>query len=197
MKTFYKAVDLFWRVFPILLIAGCVIAGVLLADKALGQTRLTMPDPGPTVDNTYTEIATYLAKTGNTPLLCWTNTNNNADGTEFKELQIAFRKYRMEGGAKETSQVLPYSAWTPLLDGNGTPVPRTYCAITGQVKKAGHWVYEAMMCQIPYVSDSESCSGWMSSIVPSVNGSGGGTVDGRPKGWWIYTFLPAPTGVGT
>jgi hypothetical protein len=170
---------------------------------ALGQTtapRWSIPAPvgGTDLVKEYTEVATYVAKVGVKHQLCWSNPNTSADGSEDTVLQLAYRRYRIEGGPVETSNVLQYAQWVKYVDpATGQVVPRSYCTQSQGLPRAGHWVYEAMMCRVPYVSDSASCSTWVSSIIPSGAAGGGGEVDARPKGWWVYAYLAAPTGVGT
>lgn len=171
------------------LILGKSSIGWLIPSASAQSISFAPPIKG--VDQTYTEVATYVVKVGGKHDLCWGNSNSNADGTERKDLQIAWRRYRVEGGPVETSQVLQYAQWP------ATSTPRNYCATVDGPKKAGHWAYEVRMCFSPITrGEEQDCSVWVTGITPPTATTGGGTVDGRPKGWWVYAYLPAPTGTG-
>jgi hypothetical protein len=113
---------------------------------------------------------------------------------EETALQIAHRRYRMEGGPLEVSAVRQFADWKPKLDAAGAVIPKNYCATMKGVVQAGHWVTEAQICRTPYVSDEESCSAWMSSIQRYTPSGGGGSLDDRPRGWWLYATEPVLTG---
>lgn len=189
------------------LVFAILVPFALLTDPAKGQTTPTPPrwvfEPPPaqaSLNSDFQEVATLTVKVGAEHTLCWYNPNNRTVGTktvEDTQLQIAYRRYRVEGGKTETSTVKLYAEWVPEKDSTGAVVPRRYCLTSSGLPRAGHWVFEAQMCRVPYVSDAESCSGWMSSIQRYTDSGGGGTLDGTPRGWWIYAFLPAPSGIGT
>jgi hypothetical protein len=158
------------------------------------------PPPQAQLNRDFQEVATLSVKVGQKHALCWFNPNTKKVGTkDFEEtaLQLAYRRYRVEGGPLEVSDVLQFADWKPELDAAGVPIARRYCTESSGIPRAGHWVFEAQMCRTPYVSDAESCSAWMSSIQRFSPSGGGGMLDDKPRGWWIYAFIPAPTGVGT
>ena len=186
------------------LIAAIVVPALLPSDDATGQAAPNPPrwvfQPPPAqanVSRDFQEVATLSVKVGQKHALCWFNPNSTAAGKEAKDLQLAYRRYRVEGGPLEVSSVLQFADWKPELDAAGVPIARSYCTESQGPPRAGHWVYEAQMCRSPYVSDAESCSAWMSSIQRYSPSGGGGTLDDKPRGWWIYAFIPAPSGVGT
>jgi len=146
------------------------------------------------VDRTFSSIATLVTTVGTNFPVCWVNPNSKTVGTKSVEdtnFQIAHRRYRVEGGPKETSEVLLYDKWRPSLNSAGTVIPREYCATSTGVSETGHYIYEVQMCKVPYISDAESCSPWIESIRTNSSQFGGGTLDGRPTGWWIYAFAPS------
>lgn len=189
------------------LVFAILVPFALLTSPAGGQTATEPPrwvfePPPPQADlnRDFQEVATLTVKVGAEHTLCWYNPNNRLVGTKTVEdtaMQMAFRRYRVEGGKTETSVVKQYADWTPEKDATGAVIPRSYCTKAAGIPRAGHWVFEAQMCRVPYVSDAESCSGWMSSIQRYTDSGGGGTLDGTPRGWWIYVYLPAPSGIGT
>ncbi len=174
----------------VMLMLVILLSSLLYCITANAQTLTFNPPGAQGVDQTYTEIATYVVKVGGSHQLCWTNPNVKADGTEVTNLQVAWQRYRIEGGATETSAVLTFPQWKP------TAVVRQYCNTVDAPKKAGHWAYSMRMCYWPLSSENSGCSVWVSGIVPNSASGGGGTVDDRPKGWWVYAYIPAPTGVG-
>jgi hypothetical protein len=149
------------------------------------------PRADDTLNHDYTEVATYTLELGKPHLFCWSNSNVWDDGSEDIALQFVYRRYRVEGGLPSADTALPYDRWVAVKDGNGNVIPTQYCATASSPPRAGHWVYEARMCRVPYDTE-ESCSEWASGVVPSGTDNGGGTVDERPKGWWIYAYLGKP-----
>jgi hypothetical protein len=178
------------------LTAAVVGPMALLAQDPAPQWKFNPPVAGDALNVEYLDVATYVVKTGVTHQLCWGNPNSNTDGTEYTTLQLAYRRYRVEGGPTETSDVIQYADWIPRRDEAGAVIPRDYCVESSALPKAGHWIFSAQMCRVPYVSDAESCSGWMESVTMYTPEEGGGTVNETPRGWWIYAYLPAPGGVG-
>jgi hypothetical protein len=196
------------RIAAVAALSAAVIAPIfLLPADVSGQAAPNPPrwvfQPPPAqanVNRDFQEVATLSVKVGARHVLCWYNPNTKRVGTkdvEATDLQLAYRRYRVEGGPLEVSSVLQFADWKPELDGAGIPIARKYCTDSSGPPRAGHWVYEAQMCRTPYVSDAESCSAWMSSIQRYSPSGGGGELDGIPRGWWIYAYIPAPSGVGT
>jgi hypothetical protein len=173
---------------------GALLVLMLLAFAALAQTTpprwvFEPPPPQANVNRDYQDVATLTLKVGETHELCWFNPNTKRVGTRDVEdtgLQLAHRRYRVEGGPREVSDVLQFADWKPELDAAGAPVARKYCASVQGPARAGHWIYEAQMCRFPYVSDAESCSQWVASVARFGVADGAGEVDGKPRGWWIY-----------
>jgi hypothetical protein len=144
----------------------------------------------PGIDARYVAVATYVAKVGEGHRVCWTNPNYLPDDgnpktepVEDTAMQLAHRRYRIEGGALETSVVLPFAQWVQAKTDDGKLISQSYCTQVAGLRASGHWVYELRMCRDPYVSDEESCSDWVSSLSPY-----SGVVQDRPQGWWVYAF---------
>ena len=116
--------------------------------------------------------------------LCWvdSNTSNN--------LTLRIFRYRVEGGPRQLYIELPKALWV------AQPQANKYCtAGTHKVPKAGHWVYEAQLCYVPVAADGSNCSAAVTGGCASGSGSNcAGVVQGAPRGWWVYAYLPAPTG---
>lgn len=115
--------------------------------------------------------------------LCWSNGNAGTN------LAIRFYRYRVEGGPKQLYLTLPFDLWV------AQPVAGNYCTSgTHKVPKAGHWVYEAEICWTPIASDSGNCSVRVSAACPAGTDGCAGAVGSTPRGWWVYAYLPAPSG---
>lgn len=188
----------------IMMLFSATIVAIVWA-VATGQT--TPPEPPrwvfeqppsqDTINRQYVDVGTLVMKVGQDYLTCWSNPVRTATGAEETNLQITHRRYRVEGGPMMTGTALPFPKWLPKKDALGAVIPFNYCAKMPPLPRAGHWVTEAQMCLTPYVSDAESCSAWMSGIQQYNPVGGGGTVGAVPQGWWIYAYIPAPSGVGT
>jgi hypothetical protein len=144
----------------------------------------------PGIDSRYVAVATYVAKVNGPHRVCWTNPNYLPDDgnpktkpVEDTAMQLAHRRYRIEGGAVETSVVLPFAQWAQAKTDGGKLISQSYCTTVAGPPAMGHWVYELRMCRDPWVSDEESCSEWVSSLSPY-----SGVVQDRPQGWWVYAF---------
>ena len=177
-------------------VTGMVLLGIAVVAMAQQAWEFKPPAAGDTLNRTYVDVATYVVKVGEAHPLCWGNNNITDGGLEETALQLAYRRYRVEGGPMEVSNVIQFKDWVPQKDESGAIIPTRYCKQSTGPKKAGHWIYEARMCRSPLVSEASDCSPWISSVVPDTPEGGGGVVDGKPKGWWIYAYLPAPTGAG-
>jgi hypothetical protein len=183
------------------LLLPSLFAAALAGQAAVAQTP---PVPNPpkwvfedppkqlALNHAYAHVATIVTQLGVAHDLCWYNPVTKVVGgrtVEETALQIAHRRYRLEGGPVETSAVVPYARWLPERTSANVVIPRKYCVKADGLTVAGHWAYEAMICRIPYVSDSASCSAWMPSIEPNLHNRGGGVLpDGTRRGWWIYAY---------
>jgi len=190
--------------FEVAMVAALVFAILAVAVSLLGAFRAadaqTVPNPPRWVfepppkqsglDHEFAFVSTIIAQVGVPHDLCWFNPVNLPTSTkEETKLQLAYKRYRLDGGPIEFSEVLPYSKWIPEKTSAGAIVPRRYCTKSSGLPKVGHYVFEAQICRIPYVSDEASCSSWMPSIRPYATGVGGGTVQGGiSRGWWIYAY---------
>lgn len=184
---------------------SALVVLMLLAFVAHSQTVpprwvFEPPPPQSNVNRDYQDVATLSIKVGQTHKLCWFNPNSKRVGTKDVEdttLQLVHRRYRVEGGPREMGPVMQFADWKPELDAAGVPIARKYCVEAKGPARTGHWIYEAQMCRAPYVSDEESCSQWMASVARFGVADGGGEVDGKPRGWWIYAVtaedVPPPS----
>jgi hypothetical protein len=124
------------------------------------------------------ERTTYTLPLNRTHKICWGDPNPAGTVTSFKVW-----RYRVEGGARTLYLELPRASWVADPAGG-------FCRINISLPKAGHWIYDAALC-----------TGTVCSTVVTASCSAGtvgcaGAVGGSARGWWIYGFLPAPTGVG-
>jgi hypothetical protein len=185
-----KKVDWF-NVGVILALAALFItAAVLLGKSPIGwlipsasaQTapRVTLPTQLEGMDK-----MTFVMPLNEGHPLCWSDGNTNNPRT------IRFYRYRVEGGPKQLYLDLPNTLWV------AQPVATNYCTSgTHKVPKAGHWIYEAEICWLPVAADRSNCS------IPVVSASCAagstatcaGAVGSVPRGWWVYAYLPAPSG---
>lgn len=65
-------------------------------------------------------------------------------------------------------------------------VPQPQNQVTFSIGRGGHWIILARHCK---PGDPDVCSEVSMSTDPSYS-----TVDGEPRGWWVYTFIAPPTG---
>jgi hypothetical protein len=187
-------------------VAALLVGTATHAQQDPPRVEFIAPPPGDTISLLYSEVATLVLKVGQSHNLCWGNTNVDGSGNEATNLVLQFRRYRVEGGPMMQSQELIYSNWTPNKDASGAVIPRSYCADAGPIPQAGHWVYEVKLCYLNGMLLGV-CSNWVTAVKPATpttgtdpntpEGTGAGSVDDRPKGWWIYAYLPAPTGIET
>jgi hypothetical protein len=176
-----------------------LVAALVLASGAVAEAQTVVPvmrfpsqlsGEAPGIDARYVAVATYVAKVAEAHQVCWTNPNYLPDDgdpktkpVEDKAMQLAHRRYRIEGGAVQTSTVLAFKDWTQAKMDDGRLIPMSYCTLVAGPPAAGHWVYEIQMCRDPFVSEDESCSEWVSSLSPY-----SGAAQERPQGWWVYSF---------
>jgi hypothetical protein len=177
---------------PILIVAALLIyVLIILGNSPLGfifpsagaQTvpRIVLPTAPETRD-----IATHIIPLDQGHKLCWADGN-----TPTRARTIRIYRYRVEGGPKTLYLDLPNSLWV------AQPTATNFCTSgTHKVPKAGHWVYEAQICWLPVASDQSNCS---TPVVSASCAAGStpacaGAVGGVPRGWWVYGYLPAPSG---
>lgn len=122
---------------------------------------------------------TYTMALGETHQVCWTDPNS-PPATDVK-----IWRYRVEGGGRTLYLNLSRQGWVA----HGT-IANSFCKTGITIPKAGHWIYDAALCWGDNCSDVVTAS-----CAASVTGCAGGVGD-VARGWWIYAFLPAPTGVG-
>ena len=135
---------------------------------------ITFPKP-----ITLQDRATYTMALDQTHQVCWSDPNNPV-ATDIK-----IWRYRVEGGGRTLYLHLSRQGW----QANGT-IANSFCRTGISIPKAGHWIYDAALCWGTNCSDVVTAS-----CAASVAGCAGGVGD-VARGWWIYAFLPAPTGVG-
>jgi hypothetical protein len=170
-----------FRIAVMFALAALVVAVSLILGKspigyALGQTvppaEVRFPKP-----ITLQDRDTYSMTLDQTHQVCWSNANT-LDATNIK-----IWRYRVEGGARTLYLDLARAGW--VAQGS---IPNSFCKTGISIPKAGHWIYDAALCV------SDSCS----DVVTASCGAGitgcAGAVGGVQRGWWIYAYLPAPTG---
>lgn len=165
-------------------VVGRSALGVILptASAQMAPPRVTLP----------TELAgmdrmTYVMPLDKGHPLCWGDGN-----APTLERTIRFYRYRVEGGPKQLYLDLPSSLWV------AEPVATNYCSAgTHKVPKAGHWIYEAEICGLPVAPDRSNCSVPVVSAgcAAGTDAACAGAVGTALRGWWVYAYLPAPTGV--
>lgn len=176
------------RAAMILLVGTAVIAaGFWLGRSPFGfvlgaahaQTRITLPPSLQALDR-----VTYVMPLTEGHTLCWGDGNPDSIART-----IRFYRYRVEGGPKQLYLSLDRSVWVP-------GAPTNFCSAgTHKVPKAGHWVYEAEICYLPVAADGSNCSIRVSAACPAGSSPEcAGGVGDTPRGWWVYAYLPAPTG---
>jgi hypothetical protein len=158
--------------------------GMLISTVSAQDTRVKFPTEVEAVDR----VAFPIPLNKGHPL-CWANFNPETN------LLIRLYRYRVEGGPRQLYITLPYDLWIDQVVGTAGV---NFCtAGTHKVPKAGHWVYEAQICFTPVASDDSNCS---TPVVSAACASGtdgcAGVVGSVPRGWWIYGYLPPPSGVG-
>lgn len=169
--------------------AGLVILSALACSYAHAQAappRVALP----TVMEGMDRMNYVMPITEGHPF-CWSNNNPQTN------LAIKIYRYRMEGGPKTLYLTLPYNLWQRKAGSTGTPPIGTYCTSgTHKVPQAGHWIYEGRICFTPTAVDEGNCSEVVSASCAAGTTGCAGAVADTPRGWWVYAFLPAPTGVG-
>jgi hypothetical protein len=152
------------------------------ANAQTAPPRVTLPTVLEGMDR-----MTYVMPLDQGHPLCWSDGN-----TPTRERTIRFYRYRVEGGPKQLYLDLPWMLWV------AQPVATNYCAAgTHKVPKAGHWIYEAEICWWPVAPDRSNCSAPVVSAGCAAGSAAtcSGAVGDAPRGWWVYAYLPAPTGV--
>ena len=166
----------------ILIIWLSIILGKSPIGYALGQTvpaRVTLPTMLDGMDK-----MTWVMPLDQGHPLCWADSN-----TPSTPRAIRFYRYRVEGGPKQLYLTLDKSLWV------AQPISTNYCtAGSHKVPKAGHWVYEAEICFLPIAADGSNCSVRVSAACPAGAAGCAGAVADTPRGWWVYAYLPAPSG---
>lgn len=161
-------------------VVGKSPVGWLIPSAAAAEPpRVTLPTSTSAVDR-----VTYVMPLSQGHTLCW------ADGNPETPRVIRFYRYRVEGGPKELYMTFDRSLWV------AQPVATNYCtAGTHKVPKAGHWIYEAEICWTPVAADGSNCSDRVSAACPAgTEPQCAGAVGDTPRGWWVYAYLPPPTG---
>lgn len=165
-------------VYVILAIVSALLFGLLYsAAGRAAPVRVTLPTPA-----TWQDRDTYTMGLGSTHKLCWADSNV---GTAFR---INIYRYRAEDS-------IPRALVLGLNKAGWTADPRGgYCQTGMKPPRTGHWIYEAEICTLaPVPACSETITAACAAgTAPECAGAIGST----PRGWWMYVFLPAPTGVG-
>ncbi len=120
---------------------------------------------------------TYSMALDQTHQVCWSNANT------LNATSIKIWRYRVEGGARTLYLDLARSMWVSAPTG-----ATSYCRTGTSIPKAGHWIYDAALCV------GTECSDVVTASCGASIGGCAGAVDGVRRGWWIYAYLPAPTG---
>lgn len=160
----------------------CLLTVAAHASKAQeAPPRVQLPATLTPVDR-----VSYVLKVGDTHKLCWGNGNAQTN------IAIRFYRYRVEGGPVELYRTIPFAQWV------AEPVATNYCTAKDVLEpKAGHWIYEAEFCFTPIAADGSNCSLRVSAACPAGSAETcAGMVEGANRGWWVYAYLPAPTGAG-
>lgn len=185
-----KRFDIFHFLVPVALAIGFLLLAYALgrgplslllptANAQSAPPRVTLPTKLEGMDR-----MTYVMPLDQGHTLCWSNGNPETN------LTIRFYRYRVEGGPKQLYLDLPFNLWV------AQPVATNYCAAgTHRVPKAGHWVYEAEICFTPVAPDRSNCSLPVVSAGCAAGTVGcAGAVGSELRGWWVYGYLPAPSG---
>jgi hypothetical protein len=144
-------------------------------------TRIWQFKPGSGVDRTYEALSTIVTRVGTPHEGGWINPTSKTVSSrtvEVTTVAAAFRRKHVESGIAEDLLILPYAEWR-----KGTP-PLQYCTTFPGVTEKGHWIYEVKMCR----TDIEDCSAWVETLERFGRPYGGGLLDGRPTGWWLYAY---------
>ena len=119
------------------------------------------------------DLVLYLETTGSNIVVSWDDTNDQLAEYEIRLYSFERKVYVAIGKTTNTT-------------------------ITFHMTKSGHYIVQGRACWIDKsecVEDCtdqpedciECCSEWIDSSDPGVS-----TVDGIPRGWWIYGYLDAP-----
>lgn len=173
-----RKVDWFKIGAMIALAAGVIWISIILGKSPLGYAfgqvvppaEVRFPKPIALQDRD-----TYSMALDQTHQVCWNNTNT------LNATSIKVWRYRVEGGARTLYLDLIRSAWVTDPAGG-------FCHKGISIPKAGHWIYDAALCV------SDLCSDVVTASCGASIGGCAGAVDGVRRGWWIYAYLPAPTG---
>jgi len=152
--------------FEAAMVAALVLAVMAVAVSLLGAFRAadaqTIPNPPRWVfepppkdaglDHAFAHVSTIIAQVGVPHPLCWYNpVTKRVSSRDVEEtaLQLAYKRYRLDGGPIEFSEVLPYSKWIPEKTSTGAIVPRRYCVKASGLPRVGQYVFEAQICRMP------------------------------------------------
>lgn len=165
-------------IIAIMVLLAVMLGSILFNAADAAPARVTLPTPA-----TWQDRDTYTMGLGGTHKLCWNDSN---PGIEFR---INIYRYRAEDSVPRALVLgLNKAGWTADPAGG-------YCQTGLKPPKTGHWIYEAEICTlaaVPVCSDTITAA-CAAGTAPECAGAIGST----PRGWWMYVFLPAPTGVGT
>jgi hypothetical protein len=139
---------------------------------------ITFPNPV-----TLQDRETYSMALDQTHQVCWADPNNPPAA------KVKIWRYRVEGGGRTLYLDLPRSGWVA----NGT-ITNSFCKLGISIPKAGHWIYEAALCWTN--AGVDTCSDVVTAACAAGAVGCAGNVGSSARGWWIYAFLPAPSGVG-
>lgn len=119
---------------------------------------------------TWRDLATFFGPTSATFNLCF-GPDLDAAPPDWVEV----RRIKIESGAVTITR---HNADTWVLGD-----PGEQCLPGMKVPQVGHYAYEMRACRAQ--GEETLCSGWSSSQDPSK-----GRVQGQPKAWWVYGYVP-------
>lgn len=193
MKSKKPKINVFNAIVILIAAALMFAAVILLGSSPLGfifpsAGAQTLPAPLPRVtlptQMEGMDRMTYVMPLTDGHPFCW------SDGNAEQPRVIRIYRYRVEGGPKALYLELPRTLWQVK-----TPAGNFCSSGTHKVPKAGHWVYEAEICWLPVAADGSNCSPRVSAACPASSGTlCAGAVASAARGWWVYAYLPAPTG---
>jgi hypothetical protein len=165
-------------IIALLFLLVMLLGGVFYNAAHSAPARITLPN-----SITWQDRDTLSLALGSTHQVCW------SDGNASQSLRINIYRYRVEDSVpRRLALGLDKAGWTASPEGG-------YCQPGFKPPKTGHWIYEAEICTldtVPMCSDTVTAACAAGTSTECV-----GAVRDTPRGWWVYVFLPAPTGVGS
>lgn len=133
----------------------------VISHHVFGATNLKLSD-----------TATLWGPTGTAFDVCW-----NLPSADLPITRVYVRRTRAEGNQTEAIGTYPTAQLTDGTQGQK-------CLKGQKIPRLGHYSYEIRACMTE--DTKELCSPWASSLDPTKS-----TVQGQPRAWWVYGFVPA------